>query len=167
MTSEVGSEVVGEAVEDRRGRVGQKEKKCIIFAAAQSVRWPVRRTGKSTRCATGAPHRKVSLERNRCAAPDFAGAPMLWKNLSRPDGMKWWKKCILKPRKVINLEIRKVLCTLLQIIIAWTSWIIWRVCLQCVTWILRMLFMDRICQDQDYPSPFPYLAMHVKTIKWR
>ena len=38
MTSEVGSEVVGEAVEDRRGRVGQKEKKCIIFAGAQSVR---------------------------------------------------------------------------------------------------------------------------------
>ena len=77
MTSEVGSEVVGEAVEDRRGRVGQKEKKmhnfCWSAVSALALRGrcadrcaapesqlgahPVRRTGKSTWCASGAPHR--------------------------------------------------------------------------------------------------------------
>ena len=31
MTSEVGSEVVGKAVEDRRGRVGQKEKNAYFL----------------------------------------------------------------------------------------------------------------------------------------
>ena len=91
MTSEVGSEVVGEAVEDMSrdykqnySRIQYEKKKCIIFAGAQSVRWSERRTGKSTWCATGAPHRILPVRQCSGAlasrggtSPNFSGFELI------------------------------------------------------------------------------------------